>query len=147
MPGGGVGGGVGEGGGGHGGGGAAPDGAADDSGAGDRGEDGGGGRSGLRLFALLPRLWELLDQIPPSDGRGRGAIVRGMGRLCRHAGHLSSRAQDLLVPLLSLLGDEDAPTRCVRGVLPAAPRARTLVRAVTSLPEHEAISPRHSCTR
>ena len=100
--------------------------------------DDAGGGSAQRLFTLLPLLWELFNELPPDDSRGRASLVRGMTRLARHARPVElARATDLLVPLLQLLSEDDAPTRAAcEAHLPRLLAHAPFVRAVAGV--HEA---------
>ena len=102
------------------------------------------GAGGTRLFSLLPQLWDLYNDLPADESEARGALVRSMVKLARHAKPLElARASESLVPLLSLLGEEDGATRAVgEACLPPLLSHAPFVRAVTSFSEHEPLSPR-----
>ena len=117
-------------------GGGAADGAADDD---------GGGAAAAGLFNLLPLLWSRFEELPPAEGRARGALVRGISRLARHAHALDlARQPDLLVPLIQYLSDEDADVRAAcEASLPRLLAHAPFVRSILDppLPERAPLSP------
>ena len=96
-----------------------------------------------RLFSLMPLLWERLDELPPANGAARGALLLGMARVVRHA-HTTelARSPELLVPLLSMLSDEQPETRAAcEASLPRLLGHPPFVRSVAGITEDDPLSP------